>query len=66
MGPLSTSAHCAGVSHLTIMPSYISRGYNWSNQIIGQHSRNALSLCSAAIMAIIKRFYEIMRKVSLN
>ena len=57
-GTIVHSAHCAGVTHLTIMPSYISRGYNWSNQIIGQHSRNTLSLCSAAIMAIIKSFYE--------
>ena len=45
---------CRGQSPGHIMPANISRGYNWSNQIIGEHSRNALSLCSAAIMAIIK------------
>ena len=53
-GTIVHSAHCAGVTHLTIMPANISRGYNWSNQIIGEYSRNSLSLCSAAIMAIIK------------
>ena len=64
MGVSGTRDHCPqctlcrGHSPGHIMPANISRGYNWSNQIIGEHSRNALSLCSAAIMAIIKSFYE--------